>query len=150
MRAREEDRERAGDVRDAPAVVADVGERQRDDGEREAEAAGERQHRRGVRARAFGCLFDHRDAGDDQGRVHARALQHLRGGEDLDRRRDGRDPARDRGADDPEQDRAAAAPPVGERGREDRDDRARPASTASATLSLASETPNVSPIGSAS
>ena len=63
---REEDRERAGDERDAPAVGADVGERQRDDREREAEAAGEREHRRRVRARAFGCLLDHGDAGDGQ------------------------------------------------------------------------------------
>ncbi len=40
--------------------------RQRDDCEREAEAGGEREHRGGVRPRAFGRLLDHRDPGDDE------------------------------------------------------------------------------------
>ena len=46
------------------------------------------------------------------------ALEHLRAGEDDERRRDGGDRARDRGADDADEDRPAAAAPVGERGGE--------------------------------
>ena len=140
--------ERAGDVRDPPAVVADVGERQRDDGEREPEAAREREHRRGVGARAVGRFFDDRDAGDDERRVDERALEHLRAGEDYERRRDRRDRARDGRPDDAEEDRAPPPAPVGERGREEGEDRADPRDRERTLESVASDASNESPIGS--
>ena len=69
---REQDRERAERERDAPRLATDVGERQDDHGDREAEAAGEREHRCRVGAAPSGRLFDDGDGGDRRGRDEER------------------------------------------------------------------------------
>ena len=80
-RGHEKQRTRAEDEREPPAPVGDVGERQRDDGKREAEPARQRKHHRGIGPGVVRRLFDHGDPGDGRGRDDEAALEYLRGRE---------------------------------------------------------------------
>ena len=69
----------ANGMRHAPR--GQVGEREGDDREREAEPRREREHRRRVRPGAFGCFFDDGEERDGAGGADKPPLQHLRGRE---------------------------------------------------------------------
>ena len=87
----DEHHERGADrERDAPAVVAEVGEGQQHHRQPEARTEREGVHAGGERARAFGGVLDRGDAGDDQDRVHERAVEQLGAGEHLERGREAR------------------------------------------------------------
>ena len=123
---RKNERARAHDERDPPAVVAQVGEGQKDHSERDADAEREREHRGGEGPGALGRFFDRGDAGDDEARVHERPGEELRAGEDLERRRQTGDEVGHARAGQREEDQLAAPEPVGERDHHQRHQHADP------------------------
>ena len=118
------DREPADRERDAPRVAAEVREREQDHRKCEPRAAREREHRERERTRAFRCLFDDRDAADDDRRVGAGAQDGLCERERLDRRRDGRGGVREADARDRVEEDPSSSDPVGECGGDEREERA--------------------------
>ena len=140
---RDQQHERGADrERDAPAVVAEVGEREQD--HREAEPGAERQRVHAGRERpgAFGRVLDRGDAGDDQHGVDQRAVEQLRAGEHLERRRERGEQVGRARADQPDQDQAAPTPAVGERDGDQRHQHAGPGDGRARRPSAWSERPN--------
>ena len=84
QRRKEEQCQRAQPERDPPRLWPEVGDRQRDDRDREPASRGEREHRQREGTRTLRCFFDNGDAAHHKGGIGEGPSEHLTAGEDLE------------------------------------------------------------------